>query len=242
MPSPPSPPSPPGPTWTPSPKSVLDAPLRARLEAGEAGPPPPPPWDTVVSAVLWWHRATPAALARVRGAPGRPDAADHGRRRGAVPREPGRLLLRGLRLARPAAPPRAARRDRPVHRRGLTGERRRWPGRLEPAEDAGPGALAGRRTGPPRDRRLVGIGRGLVPHPERSGHPVPHARHRCPSSRQPRTAAGALHRAPARPGPAEPGRRRHARAVAAHWLVAGRHPCLAISSARMQITAPVRED
>jgi hypothetical protein len=47
------------------PESTLDAPLRARLDAGEAGPPPPPPWDTVVSAVLWWHRATPAALSYV---------------------------------------------------------------------------------------------------------------------------------------------------------------------------------
>ena len=87
------------------PESRLDDALRARLVAGEGGPPAPPPWTTTVSAVLWWHRAAPAAADHLPGCGARPPApADHGRRAGALPRQPGRLLLGGLRLTRAAAP------------------------------------------------------------------------------------------------------------------------------------------
>jgi hypothetical protein len=47
------------------PESRLDADLRARLLGGEGSPPPAPPWRTQVSAVLWWHRATPSARAQL---------------------------------------------------------------------------------------------------------------------------------------------------------------------------------
>jgi hypothetical protein len=43
------------------PESRLDPGTRERLVAGEGGPPVPPPWATAVSAVLWWHRAAPGA-------------------------------------------------------------------------------------------------------------------------------------------------------------------------------------
>jgi hypothetical protein len=43
------------------PESRLGPDLRARLLAGEGSPPPPPPWRTQVAAVVWWHRADPAA-------------------------------------------------------------------------------------------------------------------------------------------------------------------------------------
>jgi hypothetical protein len=44
------------------PESQLAPGVRSRLLAGEGGPPAPPPWSTQVAAVLWWHRATPAAV------------------------------------------------------------------------------------------------------------------------------------------------------------------------------------
>jgi hypothetical protein len=47
------------------PESRLSEVLRSRLIAGEGGPPAPPPWSTQASAVLWWHRATPEALAQL---------------------------------------------------------------------------------------------------------------------------------------------------------------------------------
>ncbi|HSP36512.1 MAG TPA: hypothetical protein VLR26_02035 [Frankiaceae bacterium] len=55
------------------PESQVGGTLRARLVAGEGGPPAPPPWSTQVSAVLWWHRAAPQAVEQlpdaVRGLP-----------------------------------------------------------------------------------------------------------------------------------------------------------------------------
>jgi hypothetical protein len=47
------------------PESRLGEALRQRLTIGEGGPAAPPPWSTEVSAVLWWHRATHEAAAHL---------------------------------------------------------------------------------------------------------------------------------------------------------------------------------
>ncbi len=225
------------------PESALDDALRARLDAGEAGPPPPPPWDTVVSAVLWWHRATPDALAQVpealRGIPTLPITV------GAIVRyqespvgsysevfaSPVLLRRRGL----PAATVPFIAVDSLA---SVGGGRAGWHLPKTLARALWPA------DGPARietDDWSVSVGvsprtRGgqAIPFPMRGSLPVVQAD---PEGGRQRSTVRLRGRA--RLGRADVATRGPSLPA---WLVAGRHPCLAISSARMQITAPVRDD
>lgn len=216
------------------PESALDAPLRARLETGEGGPPPPPPWDTVVSAVLWWHRAAPAAAAHV------PEAL----------RDLGTLPITVGAVVRYRESPVGSYSE--VFASPLLLRRRGVPAATVPfiAVDSLASVVGGRAgwnlpktlaralwpaDGPARietDAWSVSVGveprgpllplRGALPLLQASpggGHrrSTVHLRGRARLGR-----ADISTRGPSLP----------------EWLLAGRHPCLAISGARMQITAP----
>jgi hypothetical protein len=224
-------------------ESTLHDPLRARLEAGEGGPPPAPPWDTRVSAVLWWHRASPAALAHVPSA--LKDLKTLPITVGALVRyqespvgsysevfaSPVLLRRRGL----PAATVPFIAVDSLA---SVVGGRAGWdlpktlaralwpadaPARLETDEwSVSVGVSPATRTGA---GPLLPL-RGALPVIQAS----PDGGRRRSTVRL--RGRARLSRADvSTTGPSLP-----------QWLLSGRHPCLTISGARMQITAPERSD
>jgi hypothetical protein len=216
------------------PESQLDDGLRERLARPDAPAAAPPPWATTVSAVLWWHRAAPGAAAQLpasmRGLRQLPITVGALVRYLDSPVGPYSEVFAAPVLVRPGLVPAVTVPFIAVDSiPSLVGGRAGWmlPKSLVSATwpPSGPARLDGgswsvevgvERRGP--GFPLIGVLPLVQPQPDGS---------RRRSSVRLRSWAQVSRVDVATSGPSLPS-----------WLLAGRHPGLAISSGRMRISAP----